>query len=154
MHFTKVQRIVLFFFVVLLVSLTVFLYLNYFSVYEVVVYEMDAYVAESQNAGFNLDADKLHFGLIGISSPYAYREIIFTNPYNQTARINIYAKGNMTGHITYMYQGVSYEDPYSFLLEADQSVPLRVYFSFNESEVEVGQYFSGELQIISRKVLF
>ncbi len=154
MHFKTSQRVVLLFFFVLLVSLSFFLYWNYFSIQDVVVYQMDAWIAEPQNVGFNLDPDKLHFGLVGLNSPYAYREIIFTNPYNETAKISVHAEGNMTPYISYGYQGVSYADPYSFTLEADETVPLRVIFSFNASEVEVGQYLTGELKIISRKTLF
>ena len=115
---------------------------------------MDAYIAEPQNAGFNLDPDKLHFGLVAINSPYAYREIIFTNPYNSTAKVDVRVLGNMSGYINYIHKGVTYADPYSFTLEAEEQIPLRVVFSFNESEVEVDQYFSGQLKIIARKTLF
>jgi len=154
MQLTKSQRIVSLFLFLLLLSLSFFLYWNYFSIQDVVTYQMDAYIAEPGNAGFNLDPDKLHFGLVAISSPYSYREIIFTNPYNQTARIDVHTEGNMSGYISYIYQGVAYADPYSFTLEAEQSTPLRIVFSFNKSEVVVNQYFTGELKIISRKTLF
>ncbi len=154
MRLYKMERLILLLVLVLLISLSLSFYWSYFSVQDIVTYKMDAYIAEPGNAGFNLDPDKLHFGLVAINSPYAYREVLFTNPYNETAQINVRAEGEMKDYINYIYQGVAYEDPYSFTLEAEQSIPLRVIFSFNQSEVEVGQYFTGELKIISRKTLF
>ena len=137
-----------------LVFFSAFLYWNYFSVQDVVIYKMDAYIAEPSNAGFNLDPDMLHFGQVAITSPEAYREINFISPYDEDARIEVHASGDMAKYISYRYLGEYYAYPYSFTLKPNESTALRVILSFNSSEVEVGQHLTGELQIISHKTFF
>lgn len=154
MQLSRQQKVSLWVILFILLLFSIYLYWNFFSVEDIIVYQMDAYIAEPANAGFNLDPDKLHFGQIANTSPYAYREVIFTNPYNASAKVRLHTTGNMSGYISYQYHGATYADPFTFTLEEDERVPLKVVFSFNSSDVEVGQYFTGELYIISRKTLF
>lgn len=138
-------------------TLVILMYITY-SVYQsllvenIVIYETDAVISAENNGGFNLDADKLHFGLIPVNSPFGYRKIEFSSPYNETMKIKMDAEGNIAKYLSYEYIGETFEDPFNFFISSRENLTIKVVFFVNNKMVREDDYFSGKIRIEVRRL--
>lgn len=91
-------------------------------------YEMDVVVAE--NAGFNLDKDKIHFGKVPVNSKSS-REIVMTVG-TLPSKINMSVEGNISQFIT-----IYPDDEIVLVDNAEQTIELEVYIPM---DAELGRY--------------
>ncbi|MDP3728163.1 MAG: hypothetical protein Q8R18_01780 [bacterium] len=135
--------------------MSIFVFLYELSLIEdVIIYETDAIISGENDGGFNLDADKLHFGLVPINSPYSYRKIDFVNSYNETVHIDVQSYGNIQAFISYEYKGERKENNLIFDLEPSETISLKVIFSPTAKNVEVDDYYQGYILILVKEWSF
>lgn len=143
------KKIMLLFFFLGILFLFWFSY-HFLLLEDVIIYETDVYISAINEGGFNLDSDKLHFGLVPLNSPIAYRKIDFHSPYNESMRVEIDSFGTIAEFLSYEYKGEKYSDPFSFYLVAGENVTLKVLFSAEGESVVEEEYYDGKITVFVR----
>ena len=100
---------------------------------------------------FNLDDDKLHFGLVPINSPSAYRKIDFSSPYTEKVVVEVEASGTIEEFLQYEYKGEIFEDSFHFPLEAYENITIKVIFSLEDQELAVDDSYEGKIVFVVRR---
>jgi hypothetical protein len=135
--------------ILIIVSLFLIIFLIDFIILNIEKFEMDAYVVENE-AGFNLDSDKIHFGNVPVGSGGAFREMSVTNVYDEKVKIYLIDFGNIDEQVYFEIDGGSYES-YGFILDVNETKNFRLIFR-NEDTL-VGDYYSGTLRIVTQKLI-
>jgi hypothetical protein len=135
--------------ILIIVSLFLIIFLVDFIILDIEKFEIDAYVVENE-AGFNLDSDKIHFGNLPVGGGGAFREMSVTNVYDEKVKIYLLDFGNIDEQIYFEIDGGNYES-YSFILDVNETKNFRLIFK-NENTLG-GDYYSGTLRIVTQKLI-
>ncbi|MBS3162308.1 hypothetical protein J4467_00095 [Candidatus Woesearchaeota archaeon] len=122
-------------------------FLNEFTILNVEVYPVDAYIVENE-VGFNLDTDKIHFGNVPLNSGGAYRQMSITNVYDEDVKVFLSDSGMINEFVYFEVDGENYEN-YNFVLKSNETKDYKIVFK-NEN-LPLG-YYDGEIKIVVRKL--
>jgi len=125
----------------------------FYVVHEVVLVPMDAYVVEANSAGFNLDPDKIHFGLVPVNSPYATRAFEYNNTYGFPVILDISVEGDIAPMISYEHNGERYVDGLKIYLEPGERGPVTYIFA-PDSSAHIGTYYQGNVRVVVKRQYF
>ena len=117
---------------------------------QVDVYDMDVYVTDTNENAFNLDKDKLHFGIMSNSSFSSYRDLVLNNPYDYSLKFKIWAEGDMAKNIVYEYEGSNY-DSLNLILNPGETKTLKIIF--NRNQLPIG-FYEGQTFVSIRETFF
>ena len=140
-------------FSVFIFLLLICIYYQFSLIENITFYETDVYISDADNFGFNLDSDKLHFGLVPLDAEGGYRKIEITNPYAEKVTINVFSTGDIASYLSYMYEGKEYENTLHFSLLKNETKSVKIIFK-PEVTMNIGDYYSGKIFILVRKQSF
>ncbi len=132
----------------LILLLGIFSY-GFYSILEVEIFEMDAYIVEDE-IGFNLDEDKLHFGNIPVYGSGSFRELTIENVYDEDVKVFLSDSGNIDDFVYFEVDGGSFEEC-EFVLSVNETKNFKVVFK-NEN-TNAGDYYSGKLRIVTKRLI-
>jgi len=149
------RRRILFIFLVFFVGLAFATWYHaYYIVEDVLINGMDVYITSANEAGFNLDPDLIHFGLVPVNSPSAYRTFDYVNPYDYPLKFHITAEGEMAPWILYEYEGQTYANGLVFYLDPGEKTTVKYVLTIDPSQVTVDTHYEGELRVLIKRKYF
>ena len=128
-------------------------FLNYYYVEDVIVYETDVNIGGFNEAGFNLDPDKLHFGIVPYNSPTAFRMMDFNNNKGYPLKFTLKSKGDMADWLYFEVEGKTYKKV-SFQVDSDDMESIKIKFNANSDDVQKDYYYTGEIIVVVKRTTF
>ena len=117
-------------------------------------YDTDVYLSNANSSGFNLDADKLHFGLVPIDAAEGYRKIEIINPYPEKMNLELFSNGNIASYLSYSYAGEEYKQSLELSLEPNETKTVKIIFTPDQDKMSIGDYYSGRIFILLERPSF
>jgi len=128
--------------------------LSVFLTEDIIIHEMDVYIAGDDVGAFNLNPDKLHFGKVAEDSPRGYRELDLINYKEYPLKFKLTASGEMGDWVYYKLDGKFYYGSYTVTVPAGETHTVRVQIDGSEYDVAEGDYYTGELKVKVSRALF
>jgi len=146
----KKTQLFLFLLSIFLISSSgVTLFYSLYIVKDVIVYPADVSITAGK-VGFNLDKDKIHFGLVKKKSVTSKRSISVSNSDQDTVEVTIKGEGQIK---KWLMSEVDNRTISSFYLKSNESKNVNL-FLVPDSQAEVGKTYTGNVKIIIKRVLW
>ncbi len=137
--------------ILVLLSAILLFYASYI-IEETAVFSADVYISK-EKVGFNLDSDKIHFGIVKKGGSSSLRFLEIENKRTYPVEIIIKSKGEIEDWVYCYLKNIPETIQKTFILEPEEKVELVIGLIPGE-EAEIGKKYTGEIKIITKKVSF